>query len=358
MTAIRYGDIGEQYFLASGDPNAGGELWFLDSTSGDEIITYYDQATTIPNTNPVILDAAGRQPDIWIPDDEDYEVVPIPPPTPGPPPACVPYACDALYNGIMALDPPPWGYWPMDDSVPGGGTGLPTGGVAASALEGVPGAFDLDATQGTGAIAGQTSLMSDSCVGVTAMDIDGSTLHWPNGGYEHLGVQISIAAAVKPTNSLAGITVSHRYNPVSASSIAEFQVRVKPGEVSIVYASESGTPQKVLTLANGSIAPIGTESFIIVKVDTAKNGAPDYAGLVVYSELGEIGSTVFEPGELPMASSGAIGPVFAPSFIFSGDVVQHVVVNLEPWTAEQVTALQLAYARNDATYTLPAYCPT
>ena len=60
----RYGDAGEQYFL-SGKPNGGGSLTFTLTSSGDKITTYADQAMTIPNTNPVILDASGRQPDIW-----------------------------------------------------------------------------------------------------------------------------------------------------------------------------------------------------------------------------------------------------------------------------------------------------
>jgi len=78
----RYGDAGEQYFFSStGKPAAGCELTFTD-IDGNEIITYYDQFYTIPNPNPVILDAAGRQPDIWFPD-TDYLVNGEPPVTPG-----------------------------------------------------------------------------------------------------------------------------------------------------------------------------------------------------------------------------------------------------------------------------------
>jgi len=60
----RYGDVGEQYF-SGGKPNAGGEMAFTLTSSGNDITTYSDEAMTIPNTNPVILDASGRQGAIW-----------------------------------------------------------------------------------------------------------------------------------------------------------------------------------------------------------------------------------------------------------------------------------------------------
>ena len=61
----RYGDVGEQYFLGNGKPNGGGSITFTLTSSGDEITTYADEAMTIPNTNPIILDASGRQRAIW-----------------------------------------------------------------------------------------------------------------------------------------------------------------------------------------------------------------------------------------------------------------------------------------------------
>ena len=60
----RYGDVGEQYF-ADGKPNAGGSIAFTLTSTGNNTITYADEAMTTPNTNPVILDASGRQPAIW-----------------------------------------------------------------------------------------------------------------------------------------------------------------------------------------------------------------------------------------------------------------------------------------------------
>jgi len=111
--AIRYGNIGEQYFAASdGLPLAGGSLFFTDPATGNEIITYYDQALTIPNPNPVILDASGRQPDIWL--ELPYNVGIVPPPK-------LLYCPTCYYDAQLALGP--WGMWVLDEL--GAGQDLP-----------------------------------------------------------------------------------------------------------------------------------------------------------------------------------------------------------------------------------------
>ena len=61
----RLGNIGEQYFDANGDPLGGGKLFFYDSGTTTPATTYSDEAETTANANPVVLDAAGRQPDIF-----------------------------------------------------------------------------------------------------------------------------------------------------------------------------------------------------------------------------------------------------------------------------------------------------
>jgi len=61
----RFGEINAQYFDDAGDPLGSGKLYFYESGTTTAKITYADINFTIPNTNPVILTAAGRQPNIF-----------------------------------------------------------------------------------------------------------------------------------------------------------------------------------------------------------------------------------------------------------------------------------------------------
>jgi len=61
----RFGTIGKQYFDDAGDPLISGKLFFYESGTTTPKNTYSDSVMTIANTNPVILTAAGRQPNIF-----------------------------------------------------------------------------------------------------------------------------------------------------------------------------------------------------------------------------------------------------------------------------------------------------
>lgn len=61
----RYGVAGLTYLDNNGKPLSGGELWFYKTGTTTAKDTYSDSAETIANANPVELDAAGRQPDIF-----------------------------------------------------------------------------------------------------------------------------------------------------------------------------------------------------------------------------------------------------------------------------------------------------
>jgi len=61
----RFGSLGTQFFDDSGDPLSGGSITFYETGTTTEATTYSDEAETTANANPVVLDAAGRQPDIF-----------------------------------------------------------------------------------------------------------------------------------------------------------------------------------------------------------------------------------------------------------------------------------------------------
>ena len=55
----------QQYFDAAGDPLAGGQLWTYAAGTSTPLATYSDSAGTVPNTNPVTLDARGEAVVYW-----------------------------------------------------------------------------------------------------------------------------------------------------------------------------------------------------------------------------------------------------------------------------------------------------
>lgn len=60
----RFGDF-DQYLDNAGDPLVEGKIYFYESGTTAPKTTYSDINNSIPNTNPVLLTAAGRQPNIF-----------------------------------------------------------------------------------------------------------------------------------------------------------------------------------------------------------------------------------------------------------------------------------------------------
>lgn len=61
----RFGEINAQYFDDSGDPLSSGKIYFYETGTTTLKNTFSDINQTIANTNPVILTAAGRQPNVF-----------------------------------------------------------------------------------------------------------------------------------------------------------------------------------------------------------------------------------------------------------------------------------------------------
>ena len=61
----RFGDLDTQYFDDAGDPLVSGKVYFYESGTTTLKNTYADVNYTIANTNPVILTAAGRLPNVF-----------------------------------------------------------------------------------------------------------------------------------------------------------------------------------------------------------------------------------------------------------------------------------------------------
>jgi hypothetical protein len=64
--ANRFYSPNQQFCDTTGAPYAGGSLAFYASGTSTPLNTYSDAALTIPNTNPVVLDSAGRAGNIFL----------------------------------------------------------------------------------------------------------------------------------------------------------------------------------------------------------------------------------------------------------------------------------------------------
>ena len=59
--------VGQQFFDDNGNPLAGGLIYTYQSGSSTPLATYTDSGGTIANSNPIVLDSAGRAPsEIWM----------------------------------------------------------------------------------------------------------------------------------------------------------------------------------------------------------------------------------------------------------------------------------------------------
>jgi len=69
------GGAGAQFFDNNGNPLSGGKLYTYAAGTTTNQVTYTNNAGTIPHTNPIILDSAGRVPsgEIWLTEEISYK---------------------------------------------------------------------------------------------------------------------------------------------------------------------------------------------------------------------------------------------------------------------------------------------
>ena len=68
--------IGQQFFDNNGVPLAGGLIYTYQAGSSAPLATYQDNAGTIANANPIVLDSAGRVPnEIWLLNGYSYKFI-------------------------------------------------------------------------------------------------------------------------------------------------------------------------------------------------------------------------------------------------------------------------------------------
>ena len=87
----------EQFEDATGAPYAGAKLYFYSSGTSSKLSTYSDSGLTIANTNPVVLDSAGRLPNAVFLQVLQYKVV-LAPSTDTDPPTAPIWTQDPVYT--------------------------------------------------------------------------------------------------------------------------------------------------------------------------------------------------------------------------------------------------------------------
>lgn len=66
---------GSQFFDDSGIPLSGGLIYIYTAGSTTPLVTYTSISGLIANSNPIVLDAAGRVNEIWIPEGVSYKMI-------------------------------------------------------------------------------------------------------------------------------------------------------------------------------------------------------------------------------------------------------------------------------------------
>jgi len=315
----RYGDIGEQYFISPGVPDAGGELEFLDS-SGNEIITYYDPDYTIPNTNPVILDAAGRQPDIWIPDELGYD-------------------CAAYADALEALEP--FGFWKMNDPSTTGNAGDPllTDGVVAATL-----GTDMVATSAI-PDANYPSLVPDDCDGLSLIVSPGGP-----GGTLSLGDQPDysdltygcVFQVMHSTSAVFNILLLDYWWHVSQTGDGRIHISESINGISVTWYTQA-LSFVTETVTFSPALTTGKVYTILINVTTL--------GVDVYVDFALYGSVLWGANPPEPLTGDRTG--FRSLFNSCRARVQNFAFIETPFTTEQIEGLELAFDRTDSSYVTP-----
>lgn len=73
--AYRFSSPNTQFMGSNGVPLAGGSLYFYQSGTSTPATTYSDSALTIPNANPIVLNASGYAGSIFLSPGQQYKVV-------------------------------------------------------------------------------------------------------------------------------------------------------------------------------------------------------------------------------------------------------------------------------------------
>ena len=215
--------IGQQFFDDNGTPLAGGLIYTYQAGSSTPLATYTTNGGTIANSNPIVLDAAGRIPqEIWLFTGYSYKFV-------------LKNADDVL---IQTLD----NIYPILQNAPESAPAIPTGGIIlwSGSTGSVPSGWYLcDGTNGTpdlrnSFIVGAGSTYAVGSTGGTADAVVVSHTHAATvtdpghshtlryeqnlsgvgGGYNLNGNTFSISTATSTT----GITVSNASTGVSGTN--------------------------------------------------------------------------------------------------------------------------------------------
>ena len=245
-----FAGAGAQFFDDNGVPLVGGKLYTYAAGTTTPLATYTTSAGTVANSNPIILDAAGRTPnEIWLATGVLFKFI-------------LKTSTDVLigtYDGIPSVNDP-FGIYSQLGSV--AGTNAITAAATPTLTTYVSGATYsfIAANTNTGAatlsIDGLTakSITKNGSVALTAGDIqankmmlveyDGTTFQLLNnivyGGSLANATIVSLTAPLSPANGGSGIASPTANSVLLANGAAAYQT-VAPGTVNNILTSNGTT---------------------------------------------------------------------------------------------------------------------
>lgn len=261
-----------QFCDDNGDPLAGAQLFIYEASTTTKATTYTDVNLTTPNTNPIVLDAAGR---------------------------CVIFLPSGSYKYVLApstdTDPPTSPYWTVDG----------IGNVPAAT-----GYTDIDGTAGENLLAGDAVYLSDGSGGQTAgrwYKTDASDAYSSSAAGE-----VGMAPAAITSGQSGSIRLSGRVTGLSGLTAGSiYYADATPGVLTLTPPANGrqiGMADSITSLIVGQGVPAatGTAPGVVTATTQTIGGAKTFNSPPNYLAGGATGATTVVSGVLS-SQSGFVG---------------------------------------------------
>lgn len=261
-----------QWFDSNGDPADGYQLFVYESGTTTKATTYSDAALSTPNTNPIVLDSAGR--------------------------ASV-FLDASTFKFVLATptdtDPPTSPVWTVDG----------VSSVPASSVNN-----DITGTAGENLLAGDAVYMSDGSGGATAgrwYKGDASQAYSSSGAFA-----VGVAPAAISSAASGSIRLAGRITGLSGLTAGSaYYISSTPGVLTLTpptFARQVGIAESttVLVVTQGIPAATGTAPGVVTATTQTIGGAKTFNSPPNYLAGGATGATTVVSGVLS-SQSGFVG---------------------------------------------------
>lgn len=261
-----------QFCDDNGDPLAGAQLFIYDAGTTTKATTYTDVNLSVPNTNPIVLDSAGR---------------------------CVIFLEAGSFKYVMApstdTDPPTSAYWTVDG----------VGSVPAAEVD-----TDVTGTAGEDILAGDAVYLSDGSGGQTAgrwYKTDASDQYSSSAagmvGMAQAAISSGVAGSIRLSGRITGLS------GLTAGSV--YYADATPGVLTLsppTFARQIGMADTITSLIVGQGIPFATATTpgLVSATTQTIAGAKTFNSPPNYLAGGATGATTVVSGVMS-SQSGFVG---------------------------------------------------